>query len=81
MKKTGKLPLNLAGGRTTNRQQYGARITLDGLATKVDVLSGDKMLGLDIFSRYDSTWDFSTPAHAVDVTARQGEQDDSDLST
>ena len=80
MRKAGKIQINTAGSRTVSRQQYAARIILDGLATKVDVVPGDTMLGLDVFSRYNSIWNFSNADHAVTVNRGQGELDDSDLS-
>jgi hypothetical protein len=62
-----------------SKQQSIARIVVDRLATKVDILGEDTILGLDIFSWYNSAWNFGN-VQVMTITQKAEKVNDSELS-
>jgi len=50
-----------------------------GLITNLEVCSGDSLLGMDLYSQYDSVWNWDNPAKALVMTKRS-DLSDEDLS-
>jgi len=51
----------LGDGRLINTESYLVEIELDGLTSVQLVLVGDPLLGIDIYKRYSSVWNWDNP--------------------
>jgi len=55
---TEKVEVNVAGGGIVETHSFHAFVTLDGLRSDLIVLAGDTLLGIDVYSRFNSFWDW-----------------------
>jgi len=70
-----KIEVIVAGGGIVETHSYYAYVTLDGLRSDLIVLAGDTLLGIDVYSRYNSTWDWERNP-VVEMTRRNNQEDE-----
>jgi len=66
----------LANGETEYTSSFKIAITLDGLTSVQKVLVGEPLLGIDVYKRYDSVWNWENRNSALTMTKRAEEIDE-----